>query len=103
MNIFKWLGKSGKIALSTAQAVGLSAVIGVAGIAAWQYLDAPSDNTAFNLGGQYNPGEVVYVAGANGGSYGANGEVQSSFLATPSKAIEMTEKMALAQRYYASA
>lgn len=98
MNIFKWLGKSGKIALSTAQAVGLSAVIGVAGIAAWQYLDAPSDNTAFNLGGQYNPGEVVYVAGANGGSYGANGEVQSSFLATPSKAIEMTEKMALAQK-----
>ena len=98
MNIFKWLGKSGKIALSAAQAVGLSAVVGVAGIAAWQYLDTPSDNTAFNLGGQYNPGEVVYVAGASGGSYGANGEVQSSFLATPSKAIEMTEKFALAQK-----
>ena len=98
MNIFKWLGKSGKIALSAAQAVGLSAVVGVAGIAAWQYLDTPSDNTAFNLGGQYNPGEVVYVAGASGGSYGANGEVQSSFLATPSKAIEMTEKIALAQK-----
>ena len=27
MNIFKWLGKSGKLALSTAQAVGLSAVV----------------------------------------------------------------------------
>lgn len=98
MNIFKWLGKSGKLALSTAQAVGLSAVVGVAGIAAWQYLDTPSDNTAFNLRAQYNPGEVVYVAGANGGSYGSNGEVQSSFLATPSKAIEMTEKIALAQK-----
>lgn len=98
MNFFKWLGRSGKIALSTAQAVGLSAVVGVGGIAAWQMLDAPSDNTAFNLGGQYNPGEIVYVAGASGGSYGANGEVQSSFLATPSKAIEMTEKMTIAQK-----
>lgn len=99
MNIFKWLtSQSGKIALSAAQAVGLSAVVGVAGVAAFQYLDAPTDNTSFNLGGQYNPGEVVYVAGASGGSYGANGEVQSAFMATPSKAIEMTEKMTLAQK-----
>lgn len=99
MNIFKWLtGRAGKMALSTAQAVGLSAVVGVAGIAAWQYLDAPADNTAFNLAGQYDPGEVVYVAGASGGAYGANGEVQSAFRAKASKAIEMTEKMTLAQK-----
>ena len=38
MNIFKWLtGRAGKMALSAAQAVGPSAVVGVAGIAAWQY------------------------------------------------------------------
>ncbi|WP_432633997.1 hypothetical protein [Candidatus Avelusimicrobium sp.] len=99
MNIFKWLtGRAGKMALSAAQAVGLSAVVGVAGIAAWQYLDTPSDNTAFNPAAQYDPGEVVYVAGASGGSYGANGEVESAFRAKPSKAIEMTEKMTLAQK-----
>lgn len=99
MNIFKWLtDRGGKIALSAAQAVGLSAVVGVAGIAAWQFLDTPTDNTAFNLGGQHNRGEVVYVAGASGGTYGENGEIQSAFMATPSKAIEMTEKQALAQK-----
>lgn len=99
MNIFKWLtGRAGKMALSAAQAVGLSAVVGVAGIAAWQYLDSPADNTAFNPAAQYDPGEVVYVAGASGGAYGANGEVESSFRAKPSKAIEMTEKMTLAQK-----
>lgn len=99
MKIFKWLAdRGGKIALSAAQAVGLSAVVGVTGLAAWQYLNTPSDNTAFNLGGQYNRGEVVYVAGATGGTYGENGERQSAFLAKPSKAIEMTEKMALAQK-----
>lgn len=99
MNIFKWLtGRAGKMALSAAQAVGLSAVVGVAGIAAWQYLDSPADNTAFNPAAQYDPGEVVYVAGASGGAYGANGEVESAFRAKPSKAIEMTEKMTLAQK-----
>ena len=99
MKIFKWLtDRGGKIALSAAQAVGLSAVVGVAGIAAWQFLDTPTDNTAFNLGGQHNRGEVVYVAGASGGTYGENGEIQSAFMATPSKAIEMTEKQALAQK-----
>lgn len=99
MNIFKWLtDRGGKIALSAAQAVGLSAVVGVAGIAAWQFLDTPTDNTAFNLGGQHNRGEVVYVAGVSGGTYGENGEIQSAFMATPSKAIEMTEKQALAQK-----
>lgn len=99
MNIFKWLvSRGGKVSLSAAQAVGLSAVVGVAGIAAWQYLDAPSDNTAFNLGGPNTRGEVVYVAGGAGGTYGEGGEPQSAFLAKPSKAIEMTEKMTLAQK-----
>ncbi len=99
MKIFKWLtDRGGKIALSAAQAVGLSAVVGVAGVAAWQFLDTPTDNTAFNLGGQNTRGEVVYVAGGSGASYGAGGEVQSAFMAKPSKAIEMTERQALAQK-----
>ena len=99
MKIFKWLTeRGGKIALSAAQAVGLSAVVGVAGVAAWQFLDTPTDNTAFNLGGQNTRGEVVYVAGGAGASYGSGGEVQSAFMAKPSKAIEMAERQALAQK-----
>lgn len=84
MNIFKWItGRAGKVALSAMQAVGLSAVVGVAGIAAWQYLDSPAEtNNTFNPAA-YNPGEVVYVAGANtgsyaGGSYAGGGESSSS-------------------------
>lgn len=72
MNIFKILNKSGKMALSALQAVGLTAVVGAAGIGAWQYLSGPADdNNAFNPA-QYNPGEVVYVAGANTGNYGSS-------------------------------
>lgn len=85
-------GKAGKFALSALQAVGLSAAVGVAGIAAWQYLDTPADNTAFNPSQFNNGGEVVYVAGATGGTYGSNGEVQSAFMAKPSKALEMIER-----------
>lgn len=83
MNIFKWItDRAGKVALSAMQAVGLSAVVGVAGIAAWQYLDSPAENNSFTPAG-YNPGEVVYVAGANtgsyaGGSYAGGGESPSS-------------------------
>lgn len=83
MNIFKWItGRAGKVALSAMQAVGLSAVVGVAGIAAWQYLDSPAENNSFTPGA-YNPGEVVYVSGANtgsyaSGSYAGGGEAQSS-------------------------
>ena len=69
MNIFNFLNRSGKIALSAMQAVGLTAVVGAAGVGAWQYLSGPADdNNAFNPA-QYNPGEVVYVAGANTGGY----------------------------------
>ena len=99
MKIFNWIIKSraGKMALSAMQAVGLSAAVGVAGIAAWQFLGAPADNTAFSPQ-SYDPGEVVYVAGAAGGSYDANGEVKSAFQAKSSKAIEMTERLSAAQK-----
>lgn len=99
MKIFHWIIKSraGKMALSAMQAVGLSAAVGVAGIAAWQFLGAPADNTAFSPQ-SYDPGEVVYVAGAAGGSYDANGEVKSAFQAKSSKAIEMTERLSAAQK-----
>lgn len=69
MNIFKFLNKTGKVALSAMQAVGITAVVGAAGLGAWQYLSGPADdNNAFNPA-QYNPGEVVYVSGANTGGY----------------------------------
>ena len=71
MNILKKLiERSGKMALSGLQAAGLAAVVGVAAVGAWQYLSAPSDDaTAFNLNNPSNSGNVVYVAGANGGNY----------------------------------
>lgn len=99
MKIFHWIIKSraGKMALSAMQAVGLSAAVGVAGIAAWQFLGSSADNTAFSPQ-SYDPGEVVYVAGAAGGSYDANGEVKSAFQAKSSKAIEMTERLSAAQK-----
>lgn len=85
MNIFKWLAnRAGKVALSTLQMVGLGAVGAAGVVAAGSFLlgDSSSDNTAFSPAA-YNPGEVVYMAGANtgsyaGGSYAGGGESQSS-------------------------
>ena len=83
MNIFKWItGRAGKVALSAMQAVGLTAVVGVAGIAAWQYLDSPAETNNTFTPAAYDSGEVVYVAGANtgayaGGSYAGGGESPS--------------------------
>ena len=70
MNIFKkLLDRAGKMALSGLQVAGLTAVVGAAGVGAWQYLSAPAEAPAFNLP-QYNPGEVMYVStAANGGEY----------------------------------
>ena len=122
MNILNMLNRSGKMALSALQAVGLTAVVGVAGVAAWQYLGSPEeDNTAFNPA-QYNPGEVVYVAGANTGGYGSNsysgvGGEQNSSVRVSAKnlqridnrvraeqaALEMEEEAAMMQTQQASA
>ncbi len=81
MKIINWIkNRSGKFALSTAQAVGAAAVVGVAGIAAWQMLSSsgPNQDTVFS---SQDP-DVVYVAGGAGGSYrgaeyGEGGELQS--------------------------
>lgn len=84
MNIFKWIRcRAGKMALSTIQTMGLSAVVGAAGIAAWQYLGSPAETNNTFTPAAYDPGEVVYVAGANtgsyaGGSYAGGGESASS-------------------------
>ncbi len=63
------LNKSGKIAISTAQAVGLTAVVGVGAIAAYQFLGTSEDDSSTNPFAQYNSGEVTYVSNANTGSY----------------------------------
>lgn len=101
MNILNFLNKSGKVALSALQAVGLTAVVGAAGIGAWQYLSGPADdNTSFNPA-QYNPGEVVYVSGANTGSYGSNtygaGDPGSS-VQVSSKTLQRLDRRAMAER-----
>lgn len=109
MNILKKLAsRSGKIALSALQAVGLTAVVGAGAVAAYQFLGSSSDdNTAFNPAGQYNPGEVVYVSGANTGSYAGNayrgkldrstGEPGSS-MRVSAKTLKLLENQELAER-----
>lgn len=65
--------KAGKMALSPLQAVGLSAAVGIAGIAAWQMMGSSSEvnpDTVFSAADN----DVVFVAGTPGvtGGYGAN-------------------------------
>lgn len=94
INLFK--NKTGKMALSAMQAVGLSAVVGVLGIAAWQMMGSSSDpalNTVFSADDQ----EVIYVAGAGGGgyasgSYGVGGEVQSGIRARMSDDLRLMQQ-----------
>ena len=71
MNILtKFFNRSGKMALSALQAVGLTAVVGVAGVAAYQYLAAPADDTtAFNPAATYNSNVEYVSAGTNAGNY----------------------------------
>ena len=94
MNIFKWLAsKAGKITLSTAQAVGITAVVGAAGVAAITYFNSPADNnTAFYPPSAYEQQEDnrVYISqSGGGGAYAANGEIQSSFHARQSDSIRL--------------
>lgn len=103
MNIFKWImGRAGKVALSAVQAVGLTAVVGVAGIAAWQYLDAPAETNNTFTPVAYDAGDVVYVAGANtgsygGGSYAGGGESQSS-MQISANTLKRLERQEMSQR-----
>ncbi len=95
----KWIcfvkNKAGKFALSAMQAVGLSAAVGVAGIAAWQMMGSsaePSLNTVFSSNDQ----EVVFVAsgsgaGNYGGNYGTGGELQSGIRTTLSKDMQLMQ------------
>lgn len=98
MKIIKFLtSKAGKWSLSAMQAVGLSAAVGVAGIAAWQMMGSsaqPNLNTVFssNTADQ----DVVFVAGAAGGvygsgSYGTGGELRSGINATLSKDLQLMQ------------
>ena len=83
MKIINWLkNRSGKMALSMSQGIGLAAVVGVAGVAAYQMFSSPEVNpdTVFSS----HDDDVVYVAGGSSGAYsgvgyGENngGEVQS--------------------------
>ena len=75
MNIFKWLkDRGGKMALSALQTAGIATVVGVAGIGAVSFLGSSAEDPAGSPS-SYNPGEVVYVAGAptQGGQAGFSG------------------------------
>jgi len=101
MNIFKKLiSRSGKMALSTMQAVGLAAAVGVGGIAIGSYLTSSNeDNTSFNV---YNPDPVVYVSGANTGGYVGGmyygGEKNTSAMQVSAKAVNRMDRQAQAQQ-----
>lgn len=95
MNILHILwNRSGKAALSAMQAVGLSAAVGVAGIAAWQMLGSSEDvnpNTVFSSGSDE---QIVYVAGGgygSGSTYGEGGEVRSGIRAKMSEDMRLME------------
>lgn len=109
MNILtKLVNRSGKMALSALQAVGLTAVVGVAGVAAYQFLGTSADdNMAFNPAGQYNPGEIVYVSGANTGNYVGNaygGKLErstgepGSTMQVSTKTLKLLENQEMAER-----
>lgn len=98
MKIVKFLtSKAGKWSLSAMQAVGLSAAVGVAGIAAWQMMGSsaqPNLNTVFSSGAADQ--DVVFVAGAAGGvygsgSYGTGGELRSGIQTTLSKDMQLMQ------------
>ncbi len=101
MKILTFLtSKAGKVVLSAAQAVGLSAAVGVAGVAAWQMLSGGGEVNPDTVFSSYNDGEVVYVAGGAGSvagaggyaGYGAGGEVQSGIRTKLSKDIELMQR-----------
>lgn len=63
MKFLNWLGKAGK--MTTATIAGLTAVGGAAVVgASLLYLQEPSDNNSFNLGGDQNT-NIVYASGGN--------------------------------------
>ncbi len=103
MNIFKFLNKKGKVAFSALQIGGVAAVVGVAGVAAFQFLGTPEeDNTAFNPS-QYNSGEVVYVSGANtggyqSGSYSGNGAESGPLSRISAKSVNRMDRQAQLER-----
>ncbi len=96
MNILQWLkNKSGKLPVTLAQAAGITAVVGAAGLGALTFLSSPADNNNTFLPPTASQGQVVYVSqNGGGGQYEANGEVGSSFKAAPSRSIQLANRAA---------
>lgn len=82
MKILNWFkNRSGKVALSALQMAGLG-VVGAAGLfGAYSLLSSPGEE-ATSIS-SYNPGEIVYVSGASGGSYQSAAGGLSSAAPTP--------------------
>lgn len=95
INLFK--SKTGKMALSAMQAVGLSAAVGVAGIAAWQMMGSSSEPALNTVFSSSDDQEVVFVAGGTAGAYasgnyGVGGEVQSGLRAKMSHDMQLMQE-----------
>lgn len=95
INLFK--SKTGKVALSAMQAVGLSAAVGVAGIAAWQMMGSSSEPALNTVFSSSDDQEVVFVAGGTAGAYasgnyGVGGEVQSGLRAKMSHDMQLMQE-----------
>ena len=74
MNILNWFKNcSGKATLSSARTLGAAAVIGVAGVAAWQIFSDDSGANRDTVFSAANEPEVVYVTGGAGGSADSSG------------------------------
>ena len=98
-NIIRWFKQTaGKVALSTMQMAGAGAVVAVAGIGAYQYLNSPveGNNNTF-APSSYNE-DVVYVGMASGGTYGTDEKSASAVQVTQSRAIELNERQAIADK-----
>ena len=101
MKIINWFkNRSGKMALSLAQGIGAAAVVGVAGIAAYQMFSSPAVNPDTVFSSQDD--DVVYVAGGSSGAYSgvgygenSGGEVQSGIRVKKSRGMELMEQDAL--------
>ena len=79
MKLFNLLkNRTGKMALSTAQTLGLAAVVGVAGVGAWQMLSSGTEGNSDTLFSTAGEPEIVYVTGggpaAEYNGYGEGGD-----------------------------
>ena len=95
MKLFHLLkNRNGKMTLSTAQTIGLAAVVGVAGVGAWQMLSSSKDVNPDTMFSAASEPEIVYVTGGSpAGEYTGYGEggavISTSSYAKKARGMEL--------------